>query len=50
MTTAKEKYDYCVMMLLIYRALEFMSDEDEDLLLDQMDPLWWKMSAEERSS
>ena len=47
MTEANERYLALEQQLVRGRALGTLSEAEDDHLLEQMDDLWWRMTAEE---
>lgn len=44
----KDEYERLTIVMLLKRAAETITDNEEEDFLDKMDDLWWKMSKEDR--
>jgi len=44
----KDEYERLTIVMLLKRAAETITDNEEEDFLEKMDDLWWKMSEENR--
>jgi hypothetical protein len=49
MTVAADRYRQLDDRLVNGRAADTLSDEEDDAILDEMEPLWWEMTGDERA-